>query len=319
VFAVVDGKTVMKSALIDEAHIQSLVTDDLLSNRIVVGSELNTPSINYNKTTGARSQNFSMDPNGNIVAKSAVLESVTIKDADGNVVMSSTGAVPYSKLIGAPTLGSLASQNSLNYNSLTSKPALGSLAALDSITYNSLTEKPTLGPFSGLTKILSTNITTYIESGAIGSAQIDQAWIAELFGDNATFSGEVYANKITGDLVDADIVSVSAAFDDISSFFWTTIKTISVERNANYDVWLTIDDLIPAMDTTSGFGELYTRLKYSSQTSKAVSIPSGTSVVSVEIQVKTIEMLNSETPVSTSVPTQNAILQMFRKGSGFIV
>lgn len=243
VFAVVDGKTVIKSALIDEAHIQSLVTDDLLSNRIVVGSELNTPSINYNKTTGARSQNFSMDPSGNIVAKSAVLESVTIKDAQGNVVMSSTGAVPYSKLTGTPTLGALASAdsvdydsltgkpnlgslaalnnlayaslidkptlgalaalNSLGYDALTGKPTLGALAALNSISYDSVTGKPTLGPFAGLTKILSTNITTYIESGAIGSAQIDQAYIDELFGNNASFLGTVYAENIQGDVTDA--------------------------------------------------------------------------------------------------------------------
>lgn len=338
VFAVVDGKTVMKGALIDEAHIQSLVTDDLLSNRIVVGSELNTPSINYNRTTGARSQNFSVDPSGNMVAKSAVLESVTIKDANGNVVMSSTGAVPYSVLTGKPTLGSLAALNSLgynsltgkptlgtfaalnslSYNSLTGKPTLGSLAALNSLAYNSLTGKPTLGPFAGLAKLLKTNVTTYIESGAIGSAQIDQAYIATLFGNNATFAGRVYAKKIEGDLVDGDVVSVSATPASVHTW-WSTIKTISVQRSNDYNVWLTIDDLVPDFYAAAGFGTLYTQLKYGSQTGRAVAVTKGVSDITVEIQVKKSELINSEVPVDTEVPTQNAVLQMFRKGSGFIV
>jgi phosphoribosylformylglycinamidine (FGAM) synthase PurS component len=323
VFAVVDGKTVMNEAVIDSAFIQSLVTDDLLSNRVTVGSVLQTPSINYDPTLG-RSQNFSVDPNGNMQAKSAVLESVVIKDSLGNIVMSSTGAIPstsvtglgglalldalgydslsgkptlgtfaalsslgydslsgrptlgafaaldslgydslsgkptlgslasqnslgYDSLTGKPTLGSLASQNSLGYDSLTGKPTLGSLAALNSFAYNSLTGrptlgtfaalnslgydsltgkptlgslaalsslaydsvtgKPTLGPFAGLAKLLSTNVSTYIESGAIGSAQIDQAYIGTLFGANASFSGTVYAEQIEGDVVDVETYS----------------------------------------------------------------------------------------------------------------
>lgn len=71
VFAVVGNKTVIKSALIDTAFIQSLVTDNLLANRLLVGSRLLTPSINYDPATGARSSNFSIDPNGNLVAKNA--------------------------------------------------------------------------------------------------------------------------------------------------------------------------------------------------------------------------------------------------------
>ena len=241
VFGVVGGNTVIKSALIDEAHIQTLVTDDLLSNRIVVGSELNTPSINYNRTTGARTQNFSVDPSGNMVAKSAALESVTIKDAQGNVVMSSTGAVPstnvtglgslatlnalaYDSLTSKPTLGSFAALNSLGYNSLTGKPTLGSLAALSSLAYNDVTGKPTLGPFAGLAKLLSTNVSTYIESGAIGSAQINQAYIGELFGANASFSGTVYANKIDGDVTDV-LVKTSTA---VTGSGTTTILTFNV-------------------------------------------------------------------------------------------
>jgi hypothetical protein len=100
IFSVVGDKTVMTNALIDQAFIQSLVTDDLLSNRITVGSIFKTPSINYDPGTGIRSGNFSIDPNGNMVAKSAQLTSVTIKDSAGNTVFSSTGKISSSNVDG---------------------------------------------------------------------------------------------------------------------------------------------------------------------------------------------------------------------------
>lgn len=199
VFAVSDGKTVINTAIIDEAFIKSLVTDDLLANRVIVGSRFTSPSINYNPSNGARSNNFSIDPNGNMLAKSATLESVTIKDSSGNIVMSSTGAIPSSKITG---LGSFATKSSLSFNEVTGKPNFGNLAYLNSIAYDDVTGKPSLGPFAGLSKILSSNVTTYIANGAIGSAQIDQAYINELFGNNASFFGTVYAENMQGDITD---------------------------------------------------------------------------------------------------------------------
>ena len=108
----------------------------------------------------------------------------------------------YNDLSGKPTLGSLASKNSLSYNEVTGKPALGSLAYLNSLAYDSVTGKPSLGPFAGLSKILSSNVTTYIANGAIGSAQIDTAYINSLFGQNASFYGTVYAQNLDGDVID---------------------------------------------------------------------------------------------------------------------
>ncbi|TMO16725.1 hypothetical protein CWB59_12455 [Pseudoalteromonas sp. S326] len=170
VFAVSDGKTVINTAIIDQAFIRNLVTDDLLANRLLVGSRLTTPSINYNPSNGARSSNFSIDPNGNMLAKSATLESVTIKDINGNIVMNSSGAI--------------------------------NADAIEGLNYNDLSGKPTLGPFAGLSKILSSNVSTYIANGAIGSAQIDQAYINQLFGNNASFFGTVYAQNLDGDVID---------------------------------------------------------------------------------------------------------------------
>lgn len=275
VFSVVDNKTVMSNALIDSAYIKTLVTDDLLANLVTVGSRFTTPSINYDPNTGARSNNFSIDPNGNMEATSAVLKSVTITDEQGNVVFNSAGGVNASQVNG-------------------------------------------LGAMSGLDKILATNVTTYIESGAIGTAQIDQAYIAQLFGVNATFSGTVYAEKVEGDLVDGDTTYVSASTSAIYTT-WTTIKTISIQRSNKFDVWLTINDLSYNFSPGNGVGILFTQLKYGGSTGKAVLIPQGISNVTVEIQVKKIEFAIAEPPVDTYVPGQYASLQMFRRGSGFIV
>jgi phosphoribosylformylglycinamidine (FGAM) synthase PurS component len=91
VFAVVDNQTVMSNALIDQAFIKNLVVDDLLANLVTVGSRFNTPSINYDPVSGTRSNNFSIDPGGNMEATSAVLQSVTIKSPGGDVVLNSSG------------------------------------------------------------------------------------------------------------------------------------------------------------------------------------------------------------------------------------
>ena len=202
IFSVSNGKTVMAKALIDDAHIRSLVTDDLLANRLLIGSKLTTPSINYNPVNGQRSNNFSMSPNGVMHAKSAVLQSVTIKDLNGNVVMSSSGAISANRVSG-----------------------LGSLARKNSITLASVTDS---GRFAGLNKILSNNVTTYIASGAIGSAQINQAYINSLFGRNATFSGTVYARNIEGDVTDAMVKNTRNIDGRIRNSRWQRIVSFNV-------------------------------------------------------------------------------------------
>jgi len=290
VFSVVDGKTVVNSLLADEAHIQSLVTDSLLSNRVIVGSELKTPSINYDPLTGARSQNFSTDPNGNMVAKSATLESVTIKDAFGNIIMNSTGAISKDKVSG-----------------------LGALASADNITLSSVTDA---GPFAGLAKILSSNITTYIESGAIGVAQIDQAYISSLFGNNATFSGTVYAEKIVGDLVDADSFTITQTTTTKNS--WGTIKILTIQKNQYFANWLTISELEYYMSSSLYTGDVFVQMLYDGQSGKVLSIPAGTGTAVITIQAKGMD--DGVNSISrTILPAQSVVLQMFRQGSGFII
>lgn len=280
VFAVQGNQTVINSAVIDQAFIQSLVTDELLSNRVTVGSSFTTPSINYDRISGARSGNFSIDPNGNMLAKSATLESVTIKDNNGNIVMSSTGAVPWDSITGSskPADGADVTANNKSlgtviedtrndnnppswyrsikgmgqfteFKSRTTVQAPGSSGfgtlqtivpwndetggkvtqhffgndgtykrvSLSETTWGNwgvlfdkenkphLSDIPDSGPFAGLSKILSSNVSTYIANGAIGSAQIDQAYINQLFGNNASFYGTVYAKNLEGDVYDVKV------------------------------------------------------------------------------------------------------------------
>lgn len=318
VFAVTGGKTVINTAIIDQAFIKSLVTDDLLSNRVLVGSRFTSPSINYNPANGARSNNFSIDPGGNMLAKSATLESVTIKDNNGNIVMSSTGAIPSSKVTG---LGALAAKNSVSYGEVTGKPALGSLAYLNSLAYDSITGKPSLGPFAGLSKILSSNVTTYIANGAIGSAQIDQAYINQLFGQNASFYGTVYAQNLDGDVIDLaikDVDQVHAYGNDEVEVVRFTVSSQPFQRK------LMIDGI--RVTSTAGLSNSpYAILKlYMSGYSTAVdTVSRGGSGVS-QMLLATIPANSSRTVyvkisvgrgTSASAITQRIVARVFKEGS----
>ncbi|URQ87741.1 DUF1983 domain-containing protein [Pseudoalteromonas sp. SCSIO 43088] len=338
VFAVSDGKTVINTAVIDQAFIQSLVTDELLSNRVVVGSQLSSPSINYNPSTGARSNNFSIDPNGNMLAKSATLESVTIKDSSGNVVMSSTGAIPSSKVTG---LGTFASKSSLNYSELGGKPTLGTLAAKNSLSFNELTGyldydeitgKPVLGPFAGLSKILSSNVSTYIANGAIGSAQIDQAYINTLFGNNASFYGTVYAANIEGDVTDLRVKTSSNVNATTHSQEYTvisftiaslpfarsvTVSGIKIIGSHGYSVPPRAEVLL-YVSGFSGAQDSYTHAFSGSDGTRtavtktlAATIPANSSRT-VTLKIKKTSTEGTQT---VNAPAQSIICQTFKDGS----
>jgi len=80
---------------------------------------------------------------------------------------------------------------------------------------------------------LSSNVTTYIANGAIGSAQIDQAYINQLFGQNASFYGTVYAQNIEGDVYDAKAKDISIVYSsntnkNVVSF---TVSALPFARN----------------------------------------------------------------------------------------
>ena len=405
-FAVSGNKTVINNAVIDDAYIKSLVTDDLLANRVIVGSSFSAPSINYNRSNGARSGNFSIDPNGNMLAKSATLESVTIKDYNGNVMLSS-GGIAWDSVTGSgkPESGADKTSNNValgtaisdtrnsndspdtywNYKgqgtftefksrTAIGAPGAGSFGTLvttvgwrdssggkitqvfygDYGTYRRtsvsgtswsswqksydeqnkpyLNDIPDSGRFAGLDKILSSNVTTYIANGAIGSAQIDQAYINTLFGNNASFFGTVYAANIEGDVTDLKVKTSSNVNANSTNSEYTvinfyisslpfarsvTVSGIQVKAYHEYydapsvDVMLFVSGFTTARDVyrhefsdEPGTETVVTR-------TLAAIIPAYTSVT-VTLKIKKTSVGGTH---SISAPGQNIVCQTFKDGS----
>lgn len=293
-----DGKVVINTAIIDQAFIQSLVTDELLSNRLVVGSKLTTPSINYDPETSTRTQNFSIDPSGNMVAKSAVLHSVTIKDAAGNTVFSSTGQVSAANVTG---LGSLATANSLSFDDLTSKPTLGNLAALDSLSFDNLTGKPTLGDLAAKDSLGYSEIEDTPTLGELASKDtitkdkvtdfntgvttiIDSAFVKNLL-VNQFLAAKIYGNNIEGDIYNIRTYSFSNI--ETVSTTETTVATITVKglpNNVSYDRILRIERFLTTVyqnysSSRTGIiqAKFYLDGTFKSSTNIFVSVTAGTS------------------------------------------
>jgi hypothetical protein len=145
-FVVKDGQVVMKKALIDHADIFELVADNVTAKTIAASVSLSTPAIEggtISGTTldiaGTEGTSMSVNAQGFLKAEGAEFKSITIKDATGGVIMSSSGLAD-----------------------------------------------------------------TYIET---------------LMGEDATFSGTVYANNIEGDVMDAVVkTSINTSTGDTGEF-----------------------------------------------------------------------------------------------------
>jgi hypothetical protein len=129
-FVVKDGQVVMKKALIDHADIFTLIADNVTAKTIDATVSLTSPVIDGGSISGTtldisgtEGKSMSVNAQGFLEAEGAEFKSITIKDATGDVIMSSSGLAD-----------------------------------------------------------------TYIET---------------LMGEDATFSGTVYANNIEGDVMDA--------------------------------------------------------------------------------------------------------------------
>lgn len=151
--------------------------------------------------------NGSMLVNGTIAGQKLIANTITadkidsrgltIKDANGNIILGAGNNLDFSRING---LGSLARQSTVATSQLTGNLAssritgLGALATQNAIeipespnnsqvyyTYNGVTYKVGATAFvTELNKIKSTNIGTYMESAAIGSAYIGNAAVGTL-------------------------------------------------------------------------------------------------------------------------------------------
>ncbi|MBM7070871.1 DUF1983 domain-containing protein [Shewanella sp. 202IG2-18] len=274
VFSVSGGKSVMNTALIDQAFIKTLVTDDVLANRLMVGSRLTTPSINYNPSTGARSNNFSISPNGTMHCNHAELKSVTIRDNSGSVVMSSGGSISHGRVSG---LGSLATQNGVSTSQV-----------------------------SGLQNA----VTTFIDSAHINS----------LFGGSAIFTGKIYANKIEGDLVDADVLYIPQTAVAAKPIAWRNLIVFRVKRNPNFDQVLTVPfSAIRSpqyLNYTYGNSACDFRLNNGQQGKESIVIPKGSGSFSVSIKIKLTQDVGTS---EVGCFATHLTMYIFRKSDGFIV
>lgn len=406
VFAVSGGKTVINEAIIDQAFIRSLVTDDLLADRLIIGSRLMTPSINYNPANGDRGGNFSIDPNGTMHAKWAQLQAVTIKDNYGNIMLSS-GGISWNSISGTGKPQDGADKTSDNksaginvedtryddntadwyrstkgmgsYTELKQRTALGIPGsgyygtlhtyvpwrdssggsvvqtfqsdqgnwrrvsftnggwsswskAFDEQNKPTVSDIPDAGPFAGLSKILSSNVSTYIANGAIGSAQIDQAYINQLFGNNASFFGTVYAQNLEGDVTDLKVkrssnVSAStrnAEYSIINFYIGSlpfarsvTVSGIQIKAYHEFfdspgaDVMLFVSGFSTARDVYNHEFSSEPGTETAVSRTLAAIIPAYTNVT-VTLKIK---KTSSGGTHAVSVPAQNVVCQTFKDGS----
>ena len=217
---------------------------------------------------------------------------------------------------------------------------------MNSLSYSSVTGKPTLGTLAALNQLTKLNATTYIEAGAIGSALIDQAYINELFGANATFSGTlsaakgsfsgtlnaatgsfsgslsaasgtfagtVYAEKISGDLVDGDVFSVPAV--NVWDNQTEAVTSFNVERNAKYDTYLKLSFADAVMENNND-AFLYISSGGTVQGRSLTIIPQGTgnTVITVRIDGGVAQ----DNGALSKLKAGQIAAQLFRKGAGFI-
>lgn len=165
------------------------------------------------------STGFSMNTSGAAEFTNISLRGLTVYNNSGQVILSSGSGIPASAVSG---LGSLATQNSVNANQVS---GLGSLATQNSVNWNTqLVNVPSFGNFAYLNTITSANISTYIDSAAIGTAYIANAAITSAkIGD-----AEVGTLKIGGNAVTVPIYGSS--FVNYGSFTpsWQTVQSMVV-------------------------------------------------------------------------------------------
>jgi hypothetical protein len=183
---------------VDNAKIANLSADKLTAGSIAVGQHIQ--SSNYI----AGSQGWRIHGNGTaefaaasirgqLTASQIDTRGLTIKDANGNVILSAGTPLAASRVSG---LGTLATQNSVSTSQVS---GLGMLATQDSVNWNSqITNIPAFGNFAYLSSITAANIGTYIQSAAIGNAYIANAAITNAkIADLAVGNAKIQDGAIT--------------------------------------------------------------------------------------------------------------------------
>ena len=97
-FVVKDGQVVMKKALIDHAEIYTLLADNIVAKNIDTTGTLTAPIFHGGSITGttlnmsgSEGTSMSVDALGFLEAEGAQFKSITIRDDDGDILLSSSG------------------------------------------------------------------------------------------------------------------------------------------------------------------------------------------------------------------------------------
>jgi hypothetical protein len=144
-----------------------------------------------------------------IVANKIDTRGLSIKDANGNIILAAGTALSTANISG---LGTLATQNSVSTSNIT---GLGTLATQNSVSYASVTgtKPPTnadntgsniaagisgQGNFATLNQITSSNVSTYIANLAVGTAQINNLAVSSAkIADLAVNTLQIAGNAVT--------------------------------------------------------------------------------------------------------------------------
>ncbi len=123
---------------------------------------------------------------GSIDANMIDSRGLSIKDANGNIVLSAGSALAVANISG---LGDLATADDITMASVTDA---GDLATADDITLEQVTDA---GDFAAISELTTANISTYIANAAIDLAHIDTASITTLAALTANM-GTITAGKM---------------------------------------------------------------------------------------------------------------------------
>jgi hypothetical protein len=211
------------NAKIADATIQSAKISSLDADKITTGT-LSADRISANSITADK-----IDSRG-----------LSIKDANGNVILSAGTPLTTSNISGLGTLatqstvttgqvtglGTLATQSTVTTAQVT---GLGTLATKSAVSWNTdISNIPAFGGFAYISSITSANISTYIASAAIGTAYISNAAIT-----NALIANAAVTNAKIGDaeITSAKIGNAEVGTLKIAGNAVTVPSTLSADLN----------------------------------------------------------------------------------------
>jgi hypothetical protein len=214
---------------VDDAKIADLDVGKLTAGSIAVGEYIQstgfvTGSAGWKINGDGTAEFAAASIRGQLTASQIDSRGLSIKDANGNVILSAGTPLTTSNISG---LGTLATKNSVS--ATTEVTGLGTLATKSAVSWNTdISNIPAFGGFAYISSITSANISTYIASAAIGTAYISNAAIT-----NALIANAAVTNAKIGDaeITSAKIGNAEVGTLKIAGNAVTIPSTLSADLN----------------------------------------------------------------------------------------